>query len=893
MSNEKRSITVGVLAHVDAGKTTLLEGLLYESGTIRTLGRVDHRDTFLDTQAQERKRGITIYSKQAVIERPGVTFTFLDTPGHTDFSAEMERTLQVLDYAVLIVSGADGIQGHTMTLWHLLKRYEIPVFIFVNKMDQRGTDKEEILSELKNRLSFDIVDFDEEDKVVWMENVATSDNDLMERFLEEEAIETDEIRRVIMERKLFPCYMGSALKLDGVDALLKGLEEYTCNFEYPKEFGARVFKVTRDDKKDRLTHIKITGGSLKAREVIGDEKVNQIRIYSGDKYTTVNEVFAGDICAITGLSTTRPGDALGGEVGHTKPLLEPVLTYKMELPGEVSPLMVLPDLKQLEEEEPELHIIWNERLQEIQVQIMGEVQLEILRQLILERFALEVNFVNGNIMYKETILDKVEGVGHYEPLKHYAEVHLLMEPAEEGSGIELFVDCSEDVLDRNWQRLILKHIVEKEHIGVLTGSPITDIRFTLVTGKAHLKHTEGGDFRQATYRAIRHGLRQAKSRLLEPYYSFHIEIPRDSLGRCMTDLEQMHAEYNVEELAGSNAQDFVGITGVAPVSGLRDYPKEIISYTKGFGQITYEFYGYGVCHNEEEVIAKIGYDVDSDLVNTADSVFCAHGGGFVVPWDEVTEHMHLESVFSKGREETSQTVRPERKRGEMDLALGTDEIDAIIDGLSGSNRKMANATFRKRFKKRGEKKTIHSESAAQTKKPSNKEQDKKNILLVDGYNIIFSWNELNALAKDNIDGARGKLMDILCNYQGAKNTEVILVFDAYRVKNHETENTTYHNIRVVYTKEAETADQFIEKFAHNKASMYNITVATSDGIEQIIIRSKGCFLMSAKDLEQDVKALESNLKEEYTEGNNSTRNRLFDNMSRESQEVLETLKEKG
>ena len=648
----EKQITMGILAHVDAGKTTLSEGILYTCKAIRKLGRVDHQDAFLDTNTLERNRGITIFSKQAECTLGEFGITLLDTPGHVDFSAEMERTLQVLDYGILVISGADGVQGHTETLWRLLSRYQIPVFLFINKMDQPGTDRETLLVELKEKLDTNCVDFSaDQTSEDWKEQVAVCDEQVMEAYLEGEEISRVQIQKMIWERKLFPCYFGSALKLTGVKEFLEDLKLRIRESSYPESFGAKIYKITRDSQGERLSHMKITGGTLKVKSVLSNgrpgetgegiwqEKVNQIRIYSGEKYTMVSEVKAGTVCAVTGLTATYPGQGLGSEQASDMPVLEPVLSYRIGLPTEVNVHQALLQLRQLEEEEPLLHIVWNETLGEIYAQVMGEVQIEILKSLIKERFGMTVTFDEGNIVYKETILEPVEGIGHFEPLRHYAEVHLLLEPGETGSGLTFATDCSEDVLDRNWQRLILTHLEEREHKGVLLGAPITDMKITLLTGRAHIKHTEGGDFRQATYRAVRQGLRKAKSQLLEPYYEFRLEVPSEQVGRSMTDIQKMLGEFDPPKTEG----EMTVLTGSAPVVTMRDYQKEVISYTSGRGRLSCTLKGYYPCHNQEEVVEAVGYDPEADLENPTGSVFCAHGAGFVVNWDQVEDYMHVES----------------------------------------------------------------------------------------------------------------------------------------------------------------------------------------------------------------------------------------------------------
>ena len=871
-----KQIIAGILAHVDAGKTTLSEALLYSSGSIKKIGRVDNGDTFLDTDAMEKKRGITIFSKQAELQFGDTKMTLLDTPGHVDFSAEMERTLMVLDYAVLVISASDGVQAHTQTLWRLLKRYEIPVFLFINKMDQPGTDRAAILLELKKQLSDGCIDFTElgagteeeaqenEKSSTIMEEIAMEDETAMESFLETGRIAGEQIREMIVQRKIFPCFFGSALRNAGVDTFLQGFDRYTLAPEYPDEFGMKVFKIARDEANNRLTYLKVTGGTLKVKsplsnadhvrfgEEVWEQKVNQIRIYSGTKYELINEADAGMVCAVTGLDHTYPGQGFGIEAQGETPVLEPVLHFRLILPEGVEPAVMLPKLRQIEEEEPELHIVWNEKLQEIQIQIMGEVQTEILKSMIAERFGVEVSFGPGKIVYKETIADTVEGVGHFEPLRHYAEVHLLLEPLEPGSGIVIDTDCSEDVLDKNWQRLIVTHLKEREHIGVLTGSVITDMKITVIGGRAHTKHTEGGDFRQATYRAVRQGLKQAQSVLLEPYYEFHIAVPQNMVGRAMTDIEKMHGKFEGPYQEG----DAQVLRGIAPVACMANYQKEVTAYTKGLGKVTIQFAGYYPCHNTEEVVAQTGYDPERDLSHPADSVFCAHGAGFIVPWNEVPDHMHVEGRLLKKKEQQEEAPSGKKtKTYDPDHWIDIEEIDAILARTYHANKHEKGATKQWRTTK----KVISGDNAPRY--APVKAVSKEEYLLVDGYNIIFAWESLKELAAVNIDGARGKLLDILCNYQGIKKCNLIVVFDAYRVKGHQTEMLDHHNIHVVYTKEAETADAYIEKFAHENGRKYHVTVATSDGLEQIIITGQGCHLLSAREFEREVEAANQTLRE--------------------------------
>lgn len=889
---QEKHICAGLLAHVDAGKTTLSEGILYLTETIRKLGRVDNRDAFLDTYELERARGITIFSKQALLSLGDITVTLLDTPGHVDFSAEMERTLPVLDYAILVISGADGVQGHTETLWRLLKRYNIPTFLFINKMDQQGTDKEKLMKELKERLDGSCIDFTRKEEEIW-EDAALCDEKLLDRYLETNVLKREDIQGLILARKMFPCYFGSALKLTGVEEFLDGLKTYTRCPEYPKEFGARIFKISRDDQGNRLTHMKITGGSLKVREQLpgmGDEKVNQIRLYSGAKYEAVGEAKAGTVCAVTGLSQTRPGQGIGIESEGEAPMLEPVLTYRVMPPGGMDVHVLLKYLRQLEEEEPELHIAWNEASGEIQAQVMGEVQIEILKSLMEERFGAEISFGAGNIVYKETILDTVEGVGHFEPLRHYAEVHLLMEPGEPGSGLEFETRCSEDLLDRNWQRLVLTHLEEKHHKGVLTGSEITDMRITLISGRAHIKHTEGGDFRQATYRAVRQGLMEAECRLLEPYYQFRLEIPSESVGRAMADVERMEGRFGSPVIEGDKAI----LTGQAPVVNMRDYHREVISYSKGRGRLSCSFYGYEPCHNEEEIIASFHYDPELDFDEPTGSVFCSHGAGYTVPWYAVKDYAHIGCLIGKRKviyfqeEEQEPLTEPQEEKtfkksspvsGSLSsTGIGDPELEAIFKRTYGEGKKRPPAGGSSQTVSYGKPKTVFQQA-----------EKIEEYLLVDGYNIIFAWEDLRELAKATIDGARQKLMDILCNYQGYKKCTLIVVFDAYKVTGNTGEAIDYHNIHVVYTKEAETADQYIEKLAHQIGQKYHVTVATSDGLEQLIIRGQGCLLMSASDLKEEIERINSQIREEKQKLPRPGKNYL---LSHAGEDVIQSLKEK-
>ena len=903
----EKQITMGILAHVDAGKTTLSEGILYTCKAIRKLGRVDHQDAFLDTNTLERNRGITIFSKQAECTLGEFGITLLDTPGHVDFSAEMERTLQVLDYGILVISGADGVQRHTETLWRLLSRYQIPVFLFINKMDQPGTDREALLAEVKEKLDANCVEFsaDQTDEE-WKEQVAVCDEQVMEAYLEGEEISREQIRQMIRERKLFPCYFGSALKMTGVEEFLDDLKLRIRETSYPETFGAKIYKITRDNQGERLTHMKITGGTLKVKSVLSNgrpgetgegiwqEKVNQIRIYSGEKYTMVSEVKAGTVCAVTGLTATYPGQGLGSEQASDMPVLEPVLSYRIGLPTEVNVHQALLQLRQLEEEEPLLHIVWNETLGEIYAQVMGEVQIEILKSLIKERFGMTVTFDEGNIVYKETILEPVEGIGHFEPLRHYAEVHLLLEPGETGSGLTFATDCSEDVLDRNWQRLILTHLEEREHKGVLLGAPITDMKITLLTGRAHIKHTEGGDFRQATYRAVRQGLRKAKSQLLEPYYEFRLEVPSEQVGRSMTDIQKMLGEFDPPKTEG----EMTVLTGSAPVVTMRDYQKEVISYTSGRGRFSCTLKGYYPCHNQEEVVEAVGYDPEADLENPTGSVFCAHGAGFVVNWDQVEEYMHVESGWNAPAGQETKSEKPVTAKNwkeENEKYLATEkELEEIFERTYGPIRKLGEEPPAGRSVK-GWKKSRRDPLEGYGKSSSAYKQKKtpdgeKEYLLVDGYNIIFAWEDLKELAAVNIDGAREKLMDILCNYQGFKKSTLILVFDAYKVKGNPGSVETYHNIHVVYTKEAETADQYIEKTVHEIGRKYRVTVATSDQLEQVIILGQGGQRMSARELLEDVIEVSHQIRETARQKSSSEKNYLFDHLDEETATRMERIR---
>lgn len=897
-------LTIGILAHVDAGKTTLAESILYLTGSIRKLGRVDHQDAFLDTYELERERGITIFSKQAEFRLGEREVTLLDTPGHVDFSAEMERTLQVLDYAILVISGADGVQGHVQTLWRLLKQYEIPVFLFINKMDQPDTNENALMEELTKRLDGKCINFSagletEEAK----ENLAVCDEAVLEHYLESGEIQKEEIVKLIAERKVFPCYFGSALKIQGVEEFLKGIETFTKKCAYPEEFGARVFKIARDAQGNRLTYLKITGGSLKVKmllsnekeagegkEELWEEKAEQIRIYSGNSFEAVKEAKAGSVCAVTGLSHTYCGQGLGIEAHTFLPVLEPVLTYKIELPEDCNVHSMLIKLKELEEEEPQLHIVWDERLQEIHAQVMGEVQIEILKRMIWERYQTEVEFGSGKIVYKETIEDCVEGVGHFEPLRHYAEVHLRLEPAERGTGLHFFADCSEDLLDRNWQRLVMTHLEERMHKGVLTGSEITDMKVTLVSGRAHLKHTEGGDFRQATYRALRQGLKKAKSVLLEPVYEFRLELPADKVGRAMADIQKMYGEFQLSDSEG----DYSVVTGFAPVSLMRDYQKEVMAYTSGHGRLFCTLKGYMPCHNADEVIEEMNYDSESDLENPTGSVFCAHGAGFIVPWYEVEDYMHLELQTPTEKRVEEELPMPKRtpKEAEAYLKEGVqneEELRAIFERTYGAVKRERQGWERVSKRNPNRNPSVRSSETENTRKEKKREPIKE-YLLVDGYNIIFAWEDLNELSKINIESARNKLMDRLSNYQGYKKMTLILVFDAYKVKGNPGSVMKYHNIYVVYTKEAETADQYIEKTVHEIGRKYQVTVATSDALEQVIILGQGGNRLSAANLLEEVEAVEAEISKKVQKKTSKEKNYLFDHLDEEMADLMEEVR---
>ena len=852
MESTRKQIVLGILAHVDSGKTTLSEAMLYRAGVTRRLGRVDHKDAFLDTDALEKARGITIFSKQALLTAGDTDITLLDTPGHVDFSTETERTLQVLDYAVLVVSGTDGVQSHTETLWRLLRRYHVPTFVFVNKMDLPGMERQALLAQLNRRLGEGFVDFGAE-QADQDEALALCDENLMDRMLDAGQLQDADLIPAIARRHVFPCWFGAALKLEGVDALLDGLDRYTRPAPALEAFGAKVFKVSQDEQGARLTWLRVTGGELKVKaqltgEADGEpwaEKANQLRLYSGAKYTLTEAIGPGQVCAVTGLTKARPGEGLGAERDSDLPVLEPVLSYQVLLPEGADVHAALGKLHRLEEEEPQLHVVWNETLGEIHVQLMGEIQLEVLRSLLAERFGLAVEFGPGGILYKETITEPMEGVGHYEPLRHYAEVHLKLEPLPRGSGMQFAADCREEVLDKNWQRLVLTHLEEKQHLGVLTGSPLTDVKITLIAGRAHLKHTEGGDFRQATYRAVRQGLMLAKSQLLEPWYAFRLEVPAENIGRAMSDIQRMEGSFDPPE----SGEETAVLTGFAPVSTMRSYPMEVVSYTRGRGHLSLTLDGYRPCHNAQEVIAAIGYEPEHDLDNPADSVFCAHGAGFVVPWDQVRSHMHVDSGWGKSTRPEQEAAVPQRRAMAYRATLEEDaELLKIFERTYGPIKRDPLAAFRPVQKRE------RPDFAAEQWEIAPE------YLLVDGYNIIFAWDELNALSKESLDAARHKLMDILCNYQGFQKCVLILVFDAYRVPGSPGSIEQYHNIHVVYTKEAETADMFIERVTHEIGRNRRVRVATSDGMEQIIILGHGALRVSARMFHEEVQNVEKQIR---------------------------------
>lgn len=889
----KRLVT-GILAHVDAGKTTLAESLLYLSGNIRSLGRVDYGNTFLDTDEMERARGITIFSKQAELTLKAgeeeLPVTIMDTPGHVDFSAEMERTLQILDYAILLINGTDGIQGHVFTLWKLLARYNIPTFIFVNKMDQSGTDRGKLLTELRERLSEHCLPFDVPQDEKWKESIAMCSESLLEQYLNTGDISPESIKTAIANRLMFPCFFGSALKVQGIEELIQGMVKLTIKKQYPAQFGARVFKITRDEKGNRLTHVKITGGSLKVKEVIGEEKADQLRFYSGVQYRTENEAVAGDVCAVTGLLSTYAGQGLGMEESLENPVLAPVLTYQLILPQGADPYVVYRKLMLLEEEEPLLHLVWEEQTKEIRAQVMGEVQIEVLKSRMKERLGLTIGFGTGRIIYKETIANAVEGIGHFEPLRHYAETHILLEPGERGSGLTFAANVSTDILELNWQRLIVTHLEEKQHKGVLVGAPITDMKLTVIGGRAHKKHTEGGDFREATYRAVRQGLKKAKSILLEPVYEFRLEVPQECVGRAMTDIGKMQGKLSNPEISGSMAV----LCGTAPVATMQEYPMEVAAYTKGKGRILLSPAGYEPCHNTEEIVKAMCYNSEEDSENPTGSVFCAHGAGFAVPWNEVENYMHAQTEWEE--ENIPETVEPVQTQSGGSVQRGSP--GSAVGAFSAEDKELAEI-FNRTYGKTDAKKAGGTAYAPMSvvRYPSSKEkveikpaERKEEYLLVDGYNIIFSWEELKELSKTNMEAARQKLMDMLCNYQGFKKCTLILVFDAYKVDGFRGEVLRYHNIHVVYTKEAETADQYIEKTVHRIAKKYQVTVATSDATEQVIIWGAGAMRLSAQGLLTEVKETNNEIHRLLEEAKKPGKESILNGLSPELAAFLEELR---
>ena len=834
-----KTITVGITAHVDSGKTTLAEALLYTSGQMRKLGRVDDGSSALDTDSIERDRGITIFAHQAEFTAGDTRVMLLDTPGHVDFSAETERTMRVLDYAVLVISGTDGVQSHTATLWKLLRQYEVPVFIFVNKMDLISVDRSAILDELCRRLSAECCDFSGPDSELH-ENAAACCEELMEAYLSAGELSDGDIARAVAQRRIFPCCFGSALKMQGIEKLMQTLDRFTAEPRRLSEFGASVYKISYDPKGTRLTHMKVAGGCISVRDELSytdsegnavTGKVSSVRFYSGEKFRNAERAEAGEICAVTGLSGTYSGQGLGVSRDSRNAVLEPIMTYRVSLPEERSVYDVLADLRRLEDEDPQLHIVWNEQLREIHIQLMGAVQLEVLTKRIQLKFGYSVSFEDGAITYRETIRGAVEGVGHYEPLRHYAEVHLLIEPLERGRGLEFCTDCSEDELDRNWQRLILTHLREKTHIGALTGSPVTDIRFTLKSGRAHLKHTEGGDFRQATYRAVRQGLRSAESILLEPYYDYELEVPTECVGRAIADLQHFGAEFGQPE----TSDEMSVIKGSAPVSEIGTYQMDVIGYTRGRGRLSCSFAGYRECHDSERVIASVGYDCDADVDNSADSVFCSHGAGYVVKWDEVPEHMHLPSCMAADAPEEKQSMA--RIRSFAEKTVSDEELMAIFERTYGKLGGDPHRAFKKT-------KAV----APDTKSVRLPDYEGPDYLLVDGYNIIFAWDELKRIAAENLDAARAELINMMCSYQGCTGYEIIVVFDAYRVKGRHRDVEKYYNISIVYTKESETADSYIERVSHELSQKHRVFVATSDGLEQMIILGNGAMRWTAAEL---------------------------------------------
>ena len=829
------NIVLGILAHVDAGKTTLSEAMLYLSGKLKKLGRVDHRDSFLDNNSLERARGITIFSKQAVMPLGEMTVTLLDTPGHVDFSAEAERSLQVLDYAVLVISGTDGVQAHTETLWKLLERYNVPVLIFVTKMDLPGCDRQEIMDGLRTRLSERCVDFSAEGDALF-ESAAMCSEEAMDEYIETGSIGTKRMRDMLRRREIFPCCFGSGLRTQGVAEFLNTLELYARPGDYSEDFSARVYKIARDAQGNRMTFMKVTGGTLRVRSLMKyadrdgnafEEKISQLRIYSGAKYDTAETVLPGQICAALGLTGTYPGQGLGAAGDFAEPLLEPVMSYRVILLPQSDPAVLLPKLMQLDQEDPQLHIVWNERTREISVQLMGRVQAEIFRSLVKERFDTDITLDTGRIMYRETIKDTVEGIGHFEPLRHYAEVHLLLEPLPRGSGIELSSSCPEDELDRSWQRLILTHLAEKQHIGVLTGSPVTDIRFTLAAGRAHIKHTEGGDFRQATYRAVRQGLMQAESVLLEPWYSFVLEVPAEQIGRAISDVRAMNGEIDSPEDAGG----MMRLEGAAPVAGMNEYMQELLAYTHGRGRLSLTPGGYRPCREQQKIVDAIGYEPERDTDNPADSVFCSHGAGVNIPWNQVKDYMHLESCLKPPVEETAPAAAPRYRS----LSIDDRELEAIMEREFGKIKRP-------------------QYSARQVNAAASEPvfEKKPEFIIVDGYNLIFAWDELKKLAADRLDLARGRLMDMLSNYCGFTKAKLVLVFDGFRTPGNPGSREDYHNINVAFTKDGETGDAYIERLADEIGKNYSVRVVTSDNLIRLSALRSGVLRCSSGEFKNEV-----------------------------------------
>lgn len=878
-----KKIVAGILAHVDTGKTTLSESLLYETGVIRQQGRVDNKDAYLDTDELERERGITIYSKTARIPLNDKEIILIDTPGHVDFSTEMERALSVLDVAILMVSGSSGVQSHTKTLWSLLKSYKIPTFIFVNKMDMEGADKDSLLSSMKEKLSSEIVCFDEPYSDNFYEDIATLSEDLLNEYLDTGKVNEDKIKELITKRLLFPAFFGSALKNEGIKEFILGLNNFLPNNNSVSsndtdDFSGIVYKISRSNDNKRLTFLKILAGSLKLKDMLGDEKVNEIRLYNGEKYESVKEAFKGEICALPNLENTKNKDCFGNVPKQVSPILSPAISYAIKYPDDVDRTTMFNILKELEDEDPSINVEYQEQTRQIMVSLMGEVQTQILIRTIMDRYNIAVTFTDGKICYKETICDAVEGVGHFEPLRHYAEVHIKLEPLEAGSGLQFESDISTDILEKNWQRLIYTHMIEKEHRGVLTGSPITDLKMTLVSGRAHIKHTEGGDFRQATYRAIRQGLMVLRSqnscRILEPYYDYTLEVPSEYVGRAMTDITNMSGTANIAET--NIAENITILTGRAPVSTMNGYTKDVISYTKGLGKLSLYLFGYDKCHNEEEILQNSKYDPESDTRNTPDSVFCSHGSGTIIPWYEVPDYMHLEYGIGSSKAGNTELLRADtqalkeaaysnrqRKNREaaQDISISLEEIDDILRRNSFLNENGRQGSYKGISKSQREKRRYDPPANTDNKYKGSKIKEK--YILVDGYNVIHAWDELNKIAESTLPGAVGRLNDLMCNYQAIENIHLMVVYDAYKVKGHRTEENEFNNITVVYTKEAQTADQYIEQYAHENSSKYDITVITSDGLEQIIVTGNGASLISSREFEEIVKRKFQNFNEQF------------------------------